>query len=164
VERDFRERRLLRELPGILNWALEGLSAYLQEGLTPPPSVTGSTEDYRKDMDVVGQWLTERCEIDPIASIPTAQAFADYSTWAREEVGWEVSKLKFRRHLTDRGFAAAKGAGGVRLIKGLRLKGPPLSTVIGIMHDGSLIYDQGISGPAPEPGEPKAQKTEVQHE
>jgi putative DNA primase/helicase len=164
VERDFRERRLLRELPGILNWALEGLSAYLQEGLNPPPSVTGSTEDYRKDMDVVGQWLTERCEIDPIASIPTAQAFADYSTWAREEVGWEVSKLKFRRHLTDRGFAAAKGAGGVRLIKGLRLKGPPPSTVIGIMDDGSLVYDQGISGPALEPGEPKAKKTEVQHE
>lgn len=165
VERDFRERRLLRELPGILNWALEGLAAYLQQGLSPPQSVLGCTQDYRKDMDVVGQWIEERCETDPHAKIPTAQAFQDYSTWAREEVGWELTKLKFRRHLTDRGFAAAKGAGGMRLITGLRLKStPPTSTRIGILDNGSLVYDHGISDPARDGAEPGAKQTEVLHE
>ena len=144
---DFRERRLLRELPGILNWALEGLSAYLREGLNPPQAVLGSTQEYRTDMDVVGQWITERCEIEPRANVPTAQAFNDYSIWAREEVGWEmISKLKFRRHLTDRGFAPAKGTGGVRLITGLRLKSTrPASTLIGTLDDGRLVYDTEIS-------------------
>jgi hypothetical protein len=115
-------------------------------------------------MDVVGQWIAERCEREPHAKIPTAQAFQDCSTWAREEVGWELTKLRFRRHLTDRGFAAAKGAGGVRLITGLRLKSPPPSTLIGILDDGSLVYDQGISEPVREGGKPEARQTEVQHE
>jgi len=158
VQRDFRERRLLRELPGILNWALEGLSAYLREGLNPPQAVLGSTQDYRADMDVVGQWIADRCETDPHASIPTAQAFSDYSMWAREEVGWELSKLTFRRHLTDRGFAAAKGTGGVRLINGLRLKStPPASTLIGVLDDGRRVYDTEISD-LPEDGGKVEQK------
>jgi hypothetical protein len=109
-------------------------------------------------MDVVGQWIADRCETDPHASIPTAQAFSDYSMWAREEVGWELSKLKFRRHLTDRGFAAAKGTGGVRLITGLRLKStPPASTLIGTLDDGRLVYDTEISD-LPEDGEKVEQK------
>ena len=151
VERDFRERRLLRELPGILNWALEGLDAYLQQGLNPPQSVLASTHDYRADMDVVGQWIAERCEVDPHARVPTAQANGDYFNWAREELGWELTKLKIRRHLSDRGFGTAKGALGVRLITGLRLNPspPPPSTLIGIRDDGELLYDNTVSDPAP---------------
>lgn len=103
VERDFRERRLLRELPGILNWALDGLADYLKVGLAPPPSVLASTNEYRSDMDVIGQWIEERCDVDPNACIPTGLAFHDYNAWAIEELGWTLNKLKFRRHLTDRG-------------------------------------------------------------
>ena len=62
VEKDFRERRLMPELPGILNWALAGLADYLKQGLNPPRAVLASTQDYRSDMDVVGQWIAERCE------------------------------------------------------------------------------------------------------
>jgi putative DNA primase/helicase len=153
VERDFSERRLLPELPGILSWALAGLAAYLREGLNPPASVLASTQDYRADMDVVGQWIAERCEIEPHASIPTGQAFSDYSTWANEELGWALTKLKFRRHLTDRGFAAAKGAGGLRLITGLRLKPTSPPGPIDTMEDGGLVYDDHISYPG-QPGEP----------
>jgi putative DNA primase/helicase len=145
VERDYRERRLLRELPGILNWALEGLAAYLRVGLNPPASVLASTRDYRSDMDVIGQWIEERCDIDPHTTISTGHAFFDYSTWAIEEAGWALNKLKFRRHLTDRGFAAAKGTGGIRLIKGLRLKLAAPTGPIDALQDGRLVYDDYIS-------------------
>jgi hypothetical protein len=98
-------------------------------------------------MDVVGQWIADRCEIDPHASIPTAHAFRDYAAWAEEELGWALTKLRFRRQLTDRGgFAPAKGTGGVRLITGLRLKSTaPASTLIGILEDGRRVYDTEIS-------------------
>jgi putative DNA primase/helicase len=122
VEKDFRERRLMPELSGILNWALMGLAAYLKEGLNPPETVLASTKEYREDMDVVGQWIAERCERDPHASVPTSHAYNDYSQWADDEVGWQLKKLTFRRHLTDRGFTAVKGAQGRRMIGGLRLK------------------------------------------
>jgi putative DNA primase/helicase len=78
VEKDFRERRLMPELPGILNWALAGLAAYRELGLNPPATVLASTQAYREDMDVVGQWLAERCEMDPNASVPTGSLYDDY--------------------------------------------------------------------------------------
>jgi putative DNA primase/helicase len=69
AEKDFREGRLMPELPGILNWAIEGLRAYLKEGLNPPPAVLDATKEYRQDMDVVEQWIDERCDIDPRGSL-----------------------------------------------------------------------------------------------
>jgi putative DNA primase/helicase len=127
VEKDFRERRLLPELAGILNWALEGLRAYLREGLNPPPAVQGATDDYQRDMDVVGQWIEDRCVLDPQATVPTGIVYDDYVRWAQTQIGWTLNNLKFRRNLTDRGFGAAKGTGGQRLVRGLRLQppGPP---------------------------------------
>lgn len=122
VQKDFRERLLLPELSGILNWALAGLAAYLKEGLNPPKSVLASTQEYREDMDVIGQWIADRCDLDPHAATPTNLAYGDYTWWANEEVGWSLKKPRFRRHLSDRGFSAAKGTGGTRMIVGLRLK------------------------------------------
>jgi putative DNA primase/helicase len=122
VEKDFRERRLMPELAGILNWAIEGVAAYLKEGLNPPPIVRAATDDYRQDMDVVGQWLEERCVRDPNSSTPTSNAYADYTIWAVSEIGWALTHLRWRRNLSDRGFEAAKGTHGQRVIKGLGLK------------------------------------------
>jgi putative DNA primase/helicase len=129
VEKDFRERRLIPELPGILNWAIEGLRAYLHAGgLCPPPAVRIATDEYQQDMDVVRQWIDDRCILDPQATVPTGIAYDDYVRWALEEIGWAFKKLTFRRNLKDRGFGAGTGTGGQRLIRGLRLKSPvPLS-------------------------------------
>jgi putative DNA primase/helicase len=122
VEKDFRERRLMPELAGILNWAIAGVAAYLKEGLNPPAIVRTATDDYRQDMDVVGQWLEERCVRDPNAGTPTGNAYEDYAYWAGAEIGWALTRLRWRRNLSDRGFEAAKGTHGQRVIKGLRLK------------------------------------------
>jgi putative DNA primase/helicase len=126
VEKDFRERRLIPELSGILNWALEGLTAYQQQGLNPPAAVRAATQDYQQDMDIVGQWIEDRCVLDPQAIIPTGIAYDDYVRWAQAEIGWVLARLKFRRSLGDRGFRPPKhkGTGGQRLIVGLRLKAP----------------------------------------
>jgi putative DNA primase/helicase len=132
VEKDFRERRLMPELAGILNWATEGVAAYLKEGLNPPPIVRAATDDYRQDMDVVGQWIEERCVCEPSVSVPSSAAYLDYVHWAQEETGWTLSRLRWRRNLSDRGFRPEKGSHGRRDIAGLRLKsaGIPLITVV----------------------------------
>jgi putative DNA primase/helicase len=122
VEKDFRERRLIPELPGILNWALEGLAAYHQAKLNPPACVRAATMEYREDMDLVGQWLEERCERDDGARVPTGQLHADYTGWALGKIRWTLSVFQFGRDLADRGFGDKKGAGGRRMTRGLRLK------------------------------------------
>jgi putative DNA primase/helicase len=133
VKKDFREQRLMPELAGILNWAIAGVAAYLEGGLNPPAIVRAATDDYRQDMDVVGQWLEERCVRDPNASAPTGVAYGDYAYWAGGEIGWSLTRLRWRRNLSDRGFEAAKGTHGERVIRGLRLKSsfPSLTAIPG---------------------------------
>ena len=123
VEKDFRERRLMPELSGILNWALAGLAAYLKQGLNPPETVLASTERlsprYGRCRSVDRRTLRSgpegECSDQRGLTVTTSQ-------WAADEVGWELKKLTFRRHLSDRGFPAEKGTHGQRMIRGLRLK------------------------------------------
>jgi len=119
---NFRERVLLPELPGILNWALEGLEEYMRDGLNPPTEVTEATKDYRDDMDVVGRWIEARCEIDLVAEVETAVLHADYARWSKVEIGFTVSPITFGRMLSSRGYKAKKvnrkrGICGLRLLK-----------------------------------------------
>ena len=44
---------LLQELPGILNWAIQGCLLWQSEGLQPPASVAASVREYRSEMDTV---------------------------------------------------------------------------------------------------------------
>ena len=43
--------------PGILNWAIAGCLAWQQVGLAPPAKVQAATESYRKEQDVIGQFI-----------------------------------------------------------------------------------------------------------
>lgn len=47
------------ELSGILNWCIEGLQLYRQEGLEPPKTVQNATEVYRTDSDKIGNFINE---------------------------------------------------------------------------------------------------------
>jgi putative DNA primase/helicase len=49
-DRDLPEK-LKAELPGILNWALEGCQMWQLYGLEPPAEVQAATQDYREEMD-----------------------------------------------------------------------------------------------------------------
>jgi putative DNA primase/helicase len=56
VDLDLKEK-LLTELPGILRWAINGGLEWQESGLQPPPEVTGATDEYFADQDLVGQWI-----------------------------------------------------------------------------------------------------------
>jgi putative DNA primase/helicase len=124
-ERDlhFRERKLLPELPGILNWALEGLRAYLREGLKPPEAVRAATKEYREDMDIIGQWIEECCVREPAARATAAMLHHSYKYWAESEAGFSISANKFGRELRDRGFEPTRDM-RAKSFRGLRLRGP----------------------------------------
>jgi putative DNA primase/helicase len=125
-ERDktFRERALMPELPGILNWALEGLRAYRWEGLEPPEVVLEATKEYRNDMDLVGRWLEERCELDAKERVASAALYGDYELWAEGAVGFTMTPIAFGRELGRR-FEPTQ-VERARGFKGLKLR--PLQT------------------------------------
>jgi putative DNA primase/helicase len=54
------ELKLREEASGILNWLLEGTARWKREGLKAPKAVLLATDEYREEMDVIGNFLKER--------------------------------------------------------------------------------------------------------
>ena len=58
-------QKLLKELDGIMAWAVRGCLDWQEHGLAEPKSVKNMTMRYRSESDIVGQWFEENCVIDP---------------------------------------------------------------------------------------------------
>lgn len=75
-ERDLKlTEKLMRELPGILNWALEGLREYHRIGLATPAIVKAAVEEYRKENDSLACFLAECCEYDPLKTCSNKELY-----------------------------------------------------------------------------------------
>ncbi|BBX01869.1 hypothetical protein BST36_20820 [Mycolicibacterium moriokaense] len=73
--------RLATELPGILNWAMEGWRSLEACGWTTPRSSSEVAATAESDASAVGQFLSECCE--KTGSIPTQALFARWQGWAK---------------------------------------------------------------------------------
>ena len=74
--------RLIKEAPGILNWCLAGLKEYLHAGkLEQPEIVTQATSAYREDQDLLGDFISERCDIGPAYQCTNKELFQAYTQW-----------------------------------------------------------------------------------
>ncbi|MGV8989154.1 MAG: DNA primase family protein [Cypionkella sp.] len=54
--RDLDKRIIATELPGVLNWALQGALEWTKGGLAVPVVITKSAQSYREETDVLGLW------------------------------------------------------------------------------------------------------------
>lgn len=75
--------RLRDERAGILRWALEGLRRYRAEGLEMSEPVKFATQDYRRQMDPMSEWLEDCCVLEPDAWTPVADARTSYEEHCR---------------------------------------------------------------------------------
>jgi putative DNA primase/helicase len=116
--------KLWAEREGILAWLVQGCLAWQREGLNPPPVVREATKEYQSEMDKIGAWIAERCEVDPKAVTPFADLYADYEAWCREQGDEPMSKRRFGDRLSEKGFPPTPQPlpGGVKARKGLRLR------------------------------------------
>lgn len=108
------------EAPGILNWGLEGLDAWKQEGLKPPTAVLEATVNYRETNDVVGQFIEDRCELDRTVKTTAKDLYENFENWATENGSETISKEQFGKVLRQKGFQSRKKNAGTSWI-GLRL-------------------------------------------
>ena len=106
AERDRRlAQRLLRELPGILNWIVEGYRIWRVEGLAVPESVALATKEYREQSDPIGQFIETCVRHEPEATIGASLLHEVYAHWSRANgVGRPWSQTAFGRYLSDHGY------------------------------------------------------------
>ncbi len=94
--------KLKAEMPGVLNWAIEGCLRWQSEGLLVPSCVKKATEDYRAAEDVVGQFITEATRAD--GETTNADLYAHYLAWCdKNGIRSRLQKNKFSDRIEERG-------------------------------------------------------------
>ena len=109
--------KLRKEVKGVLAWAIKGAIAWWNRGepdLREPAIVTLAVEQFRSDMDRLGQFLDECCKRIAGAKTPSKALYARYRMWALEKglkpwaaptFGVRLSKAGFKgwRTTTEKG-------------------------------------------------------------
>jgi putative DNA primase/helicase len=116
-------KKLRSELGGILAWAVEGCLEWRREGLQAPEEVRKATGQYRSEMDVVGAFLQDECEIGHGHKEPFTTLYKRYEEWCEEGGERAETRRKFNARLKERGGFEARrsGPGGANEWHGLRL-------------------------------------------
>ncbi len=77
--------KLKGELPGILNWALEGLrqiGGMKGDFLAPPDSVRKALDAYRNENDNVGEFIDEACIRDSTSRVMAGELYNHYVSYS----------------------------------------------------------------------------------
>lgn len=73
--------RLKAEAPGILAWAVQGCLDWQRYGMQAPDVVMEAVASYRQEMDVLGQFIQERCVIVGNAITRASTLYKVYEQW-----------------------------------------------------------------------------------
>jgi putative DNA primase/helicase len=98
------EQKLMQEGPGILNWLIEGARRWCNEGLKTPPIIIRATDEYRAEMDVIGNFLKERCVKEDDSAIRARELFKVYQDWCDDHNEHAVCERFFGLRLKEMGF------------------------------------------------------------
>jgi len=104
--------KLLGELPGILNWALIGCAEWQRDGLGEPPMVKAATAEYRNEMDVLGDFIAERCLVGAGCEVGASELFEAYKTWCEAAGEKAISQRRFGLQLAERGYQSDRFTAG----------------------------------------------------
>ena len=85
---------LITDLPGILNWSLEGLDRLTQQGrFTEPKSSIDAVLSLADLVSPVSAFVRDCCERDPAYEIPVAELYNAWRLWC-EENGHRVTSVQ----------------------------------------------------------------------
>jgi putative DNA primase/helicase len=94
------EAKLLAERVGILNWMIEGFRQWQRLGLAAPEKVIAATAQYREDMDRVGAFLRDCCQLERTkGSTKASEVYRRYKAWTQDNGGYPLSARKFHERM-----------------------------------------------------------------
>jgi putative DNA primase/helicase len=110
---------LKEEAAGILNWMLEGVKKWQQERLGTAKAIQEASDEYRKESDLLQQWIDEQVELDANATTPSYDAYSSFVQWCTHRGYPRWSSNSFGRAMTEKGFVR-KSNGKTREYVGLK--------------------------------------------
>ncbi len=140
--------KLEAELPGILAWAVEGCLQWQRGGLGDPDVVVRETGGYRREQDVLADFVEDCCHLDTVASVSKADLRAAYTRWCEENGAGPLGQRTFRARLLEMGITDGRTADRkTRIWMGLRLadrpdKTPSVADNSGQAHPRNSVYEE----------------------
>jgi putative DNA primase/helicase len=104
------EEKLREEASGILNWLLAGTRRWRQEGMRAPKVVMTATDEYRGEMDVIGNFIKEKCVQKKEVSIRIRELYKTYVDWCDENNEHAVSERFLSMRMKEIGFQQTRTA------------------------------------------------------
>jgi putative DNA primase/helicase len=98
----FFENKLVPEMSGILNWAIEGCLKWQQEGMDLPEVVKIAVEEYKSDMDKLGGFITECCVVGERFRIGASQLYQAYETWCKDNGERSMTSTSFGKSIKNK--------------------------------------------------------------
>lgn len=95
-------KKLEAEADAILAWAIEGARLWAEHGLQEPAAVREATEDYRADMDVLADFVSEKCALHGV--VTNTELYKAFSEWQQANGEKPRSHKWLTRALFDRGY------------------------------------------------------------
>ena len=123
-ERDLNlPEKLSEEMPGILQWIIDGALDYQRVGLRPPQLVSEATAEYFESEDLFKEWLDELCELSPAAYEKPDTLYESYKNYALAASEIPATGVEFRQRMENAGFKRGNSrAKGGRHWQGVSLK------------------------------------------
>ncbi|PGT05080.1 phage/plasmid primase, P4 family [Bacillus cereus] len=113
--------KLSLEMPGILNWAIEGCLKWQQSGLNDPAIVMKATGDYKEEMDILGPFMFECCFKREDVQVEAKDLYEVYANWCFKNGEHQLKNRAFYRILESQGFKRERGNRNKYFIKGVTL-------------------------------------------
>lgn len=116
------ERALKQELPGILNWLLDGFLDFQTRleagigtppGIDPPQAMQDLKDKIMEAADPVGSFIKACAEVDPKGRTRTADFFRAFKAWALDNGARVFSDAALRDNLMEKGFEKLKSNGNM---------------------------------------------------
>ena len=100
------QEKLLEENAGILNWLLESYRMWEKEGLKEPDAVREANDEYRFDMDIVQNFITECLDIDASLNerLLNADLYNTFTKWCEKSNETILSQRKFTSKMKEKNY------------------------------------------------------------
>jgi putative DNA primase/helicase len=117
------EDKLINELPGILNWAIEGCLNWQNQSLkdNPPKKILDATNEYKSDNDRIDSWTYDCCEKDPSFTARSSELYESFRNWASSNSETGISHRTFSQKMVERKYGK-KRTNKCVIFTGIRLE------------------------------------------
>lgn len=127
-EKSFKEKekdreltnKLMKEAEGILQWIIEGATAWYKQGLKPPKGISDAVMEYRKYEDTIYFFMKEKVKEEKGAFVLTEQLYSEYKKWLADngEASLAINQNMFSKEIKEKGYKKQQRRNGNKCLRG----------------------------------------------